>query len=94
MTARRHFHRFLEWFEFVAQVSALEYDESVRNSVALLGGDILLHQFDEVRQWHYGAADNEVELLFLFLCAFLLAHYVVQSECLCNFCGYFDFLAD
>ena len=84
----------LERHRFVLQFASFETDQSVGQSVLLLGGNVLPDDLDQIRQGHYGTAHDEVEQLFFLFGTGMTEGDVFQSDGIGHFCRHTYFLAD
>ena len=79
---------------FTFQLAPLQANQSVRQGVLLLGGDVLADNLDQVGQRHHGTAYYEVELALLLLSPLVGGSYVLQSDSLRYLASHAHLLAD
>lgn len=77
---------------FMLQFTAFETDKSVGQCILLFRRDILFNNLNQIRQRHYGTADNKVERSFLLFCTGMAESYIFQSDGICHFGCYTYFL--
>ena len=79
---------------FMLQFTAFETDKSVGQCILLFRRDILFNNLNQIRQRHYGTADNKVERSFLLFCTGMAESHIFQSDGICHFGCYTCFFAD
>ena len=75
------------------QIAAFEAEYAVGKGVLVLLGDVFLHDFDEVGQWHDSSADHKIVEAFFVFTTQMGGLAVLQSNSLAYFLSDTDFLS-
>ena len=75
------------------QIAAFETKNAVGKGVLVLLGDVFLHDFDEVGQWHDSTTDHKIVETFFVFTTQVRGLAILQSNSLANFLSDTDFLS-